>query len=97
MRTWWAAPQLSPSSQLTGARGPVPFPTPGCYRYSYVGQGQVLRLKGPDTLASSCLWHLQGPQDLMLKLRLEWKLADCRDRLAMYDAAGPLERRLITS
>ncbi|KAB0386144.1 hypothetical protein FD755_001100 [Muntiacus reevesi] len=71
--------------------------TLGCYRYSYVGQGQVLRLKGPDTLASSCLWHLQGPQDLMLKLRLEWKLADCRDRLAMYDVAGPLERRLITS
>lgn len=33
----------------------------------------------------------------MLKLRLEWTLADCRDRLAMYDAAGPLERRLITS
>ena len=33
----------------------------------------------------------------MLKLRLEWKLADCRDRLAMYDVAGPLERRLITS
>ncbi|KAF5919803.1 hypothetical protein HPG69_009792, partial [Diceros bicornis minor] len=71
--------------------------TLGCYRYSYVGQGQVLRLKGPDQLASSCLWHLQGPEDLMLKLRLEWKLADCRDRLAMYDAAGPLERRLITS
>uniref|UniRef100_A0A4W2IHG6 Transmembrane protease serine 6 n=1 Tax=Bos indicus x Bos taurus TaxID=30522 RepID=A0A4W2IHG6_BOBOX len=71
--------------------------TLGCYRYSYVGQGQALRLKGPDTLASSCLWHLQGPQDLMLKLRLEWKLADCRDRLAMYDVAGPLERRLITS
>uniref|UniRef100_A0A9L0JQI4 Transmembrane protease serine 6 n=1 Tax=Equus asinus TaxID=9793 RepID=A0A9L0JQI4_EQUAS len=71
--------------------------TLGCYRYSYVGQGQVLRLKGPDQLASSCLWHLQGPQDLMLKLRLEWKLADCRDRLAMYDVAGPLERKLITS
>ncbi|XP_059881586.1 transmembrane protease serine 6 isoform X1 [Delphinus delphis] len=71
--------------------------TLGCYRYSYVGQGQVLRLKGPDPLASSCLWHLQGPEDLMLKLRLEWMLADCRDRLAMYDVAGPLERRLITS
>ncbi|XP_035964606.1 transmembrane protease serine 6 [Halichoerus grypus] len=71
--------------------------TLGCYRYSYVGQGQVLRLKGPDYLASSCLWHLQGPKDLMLKLRLEWTLAECRDRLAMYDVAGPLERRLITS
>uniref|UniRef100_A0A8C0JUF4 Transmembrane protease serine 6 n=1 Tax=Canis lupus dingo TaxID=286419 RepID=A0A8C0JUF4_CANLU len=71
--------------------------TLGCYRYSYVGQGQVLRLKGPDHLASSCLWHLQGPKDLMLKLRLEWTLAECRDRLAMYDVAGPLERRLITS
>nr|KAF6370907.1 transmembrane serine protease 6 [Myotis myotis] len=71
--------------------------TLGCYRYSYVGRGQTLPLKGPDYLASSCLWHLQGPEDLMLKLRLEWTLADCRDRLAMYDAAGPLERRLITS
>lgn len=62
-----------------------------------MGRGQVLRLKGPDHLASSCLWHLQGPEDLMLKLRLEWTLADCRDRLAMYDVAGPLEGRLITS
>ncbi|XP_045042836.2 transmembrane protease serine 6 isoform X3 [Desmodus rotundus] len=71
--------------------------TLGCYRYSYVGRGQILQLKGPDYLVSSCLWHLQGPEDLMLKLRLEWTLADCRDRLAMYDVAGPLERRLITS
>ncbi|KFO36711.1 transmembrane protease serine 6 isoform X2 [Fukomys damarensis] len=71
--------------------------TLGCYRYSYVGQGQALRLKGPDQLASSCLWHLQGPQELMLKVRLEWTLPECRDRLAMYDAAGPLEKRLITS
>uniref|UniRef100_A0A8C9M8X1 Transmembrane serine protease 6 n=1 Tax=Panthera tigris altaica TaxID=74533 RepID=A0A8C9M8X1_PANTA len=85
------------SSWLTGVRGPVPLPPPGCYRYSYVGQGQVQRLKGPDHLPSSCLWHLQGPKDLMLKLRLEWTLAECRDRLAMYDVAGPLERRLITS
>lgn len=71
--------------------------TLGCYRYHSVGQGQVLRLKGPDQLAPSCLWHLQGPDQLMLKLRLEWTRPDCRDRLAMYDAAGPLERRLITS
>ncbi|XP_063094544.1 transmembrane protease serine 6 isoform X1 [Cavia porcellus] len=71
--------------------------TLGCYRYSYVGQGQALRLKGPDYLSSSCLWHLQGPQEHMLKVRLEWTLAECRDRLAMYDAAGPLEKRLITS
>uniref|UniRef100_I3NFA4 Transmembrane protease serine 6 n=1 Tax=Ictidomys tridecemlineatus TaxID=43179 RepID=I3NFA4_ICTTR len=70
--------------------------TLGCYRYSYVGRGQALRLKGPDHLASSCLWHLQGPQDLMLKLRLEWTLPECRDRLAVYDAPGPLEKRLIT-
>lgn len=71
--------------------------TLGCYRYSYVSQGQALRLKGPDHQASSCLWHLQGPEDLMLKLRLEWTRVDCRDRVAMYDAAGPLEKRLITS
>lgn len=33
----------------------------------------------------------------MIKLRLEWTLPDCRDRLAMYDTAGPLEKHLITS
>lgn len=85
------------ASQRTEIRAAVPLPPPGCYRYSYVGRGQVLQLKGPDYLATSCLWHLQGPKDLMLKLRLKWMLADCRDRLAMYDVAGPLERRLITS
>lgn len=85
------------ASQLTEIRAAVPLPCPGCYRYSYVGRGQVLQLKGPDYLAASCLWHLQGPKDLILKLRLKWMLADCRDRLAMYDVAGPLERRLITS
>ncbi|OBS69392.1 hypothetical protein A6R68_02010 [Neotoma lepida] len=69
----------------------------GCYRYSYVKPGQVLRLRGPDQQASSCLWHLQGPEELMLKVRLEWTQVDCRDRVAMYDAAGPLEKRLITS
>ncbi|XP_006156590.1 transmembrane protease serine 6 [Tupaia chinensis] len=71
--------------------------TLGCYRYSYVEQGQVQRLRGPDQLSSSCLWHLQGPEDSMLKLRLDWLLAECRDRLAMYDVPGPLERRLLTS
>ncbi|XP_004700767.1 transmembrane protease serine 6 [Echinops telfairi] len=71
--------------------------TLGCYRYNYVGQGQVLKLKGPDREAHNCLWHLQGPDDLMLKLRLEWVVTNCQDRLAMYDAAGPLEKRLITS
>ncbi|XP_031204396.1 transmembrane protease serine 6 isoform X1 [Mastomys coucha] len=71
--------------------------TLGCYRYSYVNPGQVLRLRGPDQQTTSCLWHLQGPEDLMLKVRLEWTRVDCRDRVAMYDAAGPLEKRLITS
>ncbi|XP_060245078.1 transmembrane protease serine 6 isoform X1 [Meriones unguiculatus] len=71
--------------------------TLGCYRYSYVKPNQVLRLRGPDQQSTSCLWHLQGPEDLMLKVRLEWTRVDCRDRVAMYDAAGPLEKRLITS
>lgn len=48
-------------------------------------------------MASSCLWHLHGLKGYMIKLRLEWTLPDCRDRLAMYDAAGPLEKHLITS
>ncbi|KAM8978101.1 transmembrane protease serine 6 [Sarcophilus harrisii] len=71
--------------------------TLGCYRYNYISEGQIVRLKGPDHIASSCLWHLQGPEGHMIKLRLEWMLAECRDRLAMYDVAGPLESRLITS
>ncbi|XP_064903822.1 transmembrane protease serine 6 isoform X2 [Columba livia] len=71
--------------------------TLGCYRYSYVQDDDVLRLEGPDYLASSCLWHLHGLEGYMIKLRLEWTLPDCRDRLAMYDTAGPLEKHLITS
>ncbi|NXQ00472.1 TMPS6 protease, partial [Vidua macroura] len=71
--------------------------TLGCYRYSYVQEDDVLRLEGPDYLASSCLWHLHGLKGYMIKLRLEWTLPDCRDRLAMYNAAGPLEKHLITS
>uniref|UniRef100_A0A8C4U2X3 Transmembrane serine protease 6 n=1 Tax=Falco tinnunculus TaxID=100819 RepID=A0A8C4U2X3_FALTI len=71
--------------------------TLGCYRYSYVQEDDVLRLEGPDYLASSCLWHLHSLKGYMIKLRLEWTLPDCRDRLAMYDAAGPLEKHLITS
>ncbi|XP_059582400.1 transmembrane protease serine 6 [Alligator mississippiensis] len=71
--------------------------TLGCYRYSYVREDEALKLKGPDYLASSCLWHLHGPKGHMIKLHLEWTLPDCRDRLAMYDEAGPLENRLITS
>nr|XP_020643360.1 transmembrane protease serine 6 [Pogona vitticeps] len=71
--------------------------TLGCYRYSYIREDSVLKLKGPDYLASSCLWHLHGPRGHMIKLRLEWTLPECRDRLAMYDVAGPLEKQLITS
>ncbi|XP_066490065.1 transmembrane protease serine 6 [Tiliqua scincoides] len=71
--------------------------TLGCYRYSYIREDTVLKLKGPDYLASSCLWHLHGPKGHMIKLHLEWTLSECRDRLAMYDGAGPLEQQLITS
>ncbi|KAM4671843.1 transmembrane protease serine 6 isoform 2-T2 [Amazona ochrocephala] len=71
--------------------------TLGCYRYIYVQEDDVLRLEGPDYLASSCLWHLHSLKGYMIKLRLEWTLTDCRDRLAMYNVAGPLEKHLITS
>uniref|UniRef100_A0A6I8NWI8 Transmembrane serine protease 6 n=1 Tax=Ornithorhynchus anatinus TaxID=9258 RepID=A0A6I8NWI8_ORNAN len=69
--------------------------TLGCYRYSYVEEGEIRHLKGPDYLSSSCLWHLQGPRDHMIKLHLEWTLPECRDRLVMYDVPGPQESRLI--
>ncbi|XP_029445926.1 transmembrane protease serine 6 [Rhinatrema bivittatum] len=68
-----------------------------CYRYSYIREHEVLRLKGPDYLSSSCLWHLQGPSNHMIKLYLKWTRLDCRDRLAMYDAPVPLESHLLTS
>ncbi|XP_010222428.1 PREDICTED: transmembrane protease serine 6 [Tinamus guttatus] len=71
--------------------------TLGCYRYSYLQEDDVFKLEGPDYLASSCLWHLHVLKGYMIKLRLEWTLPECRDRLAMYDAAGPLEKHLITS
>nr|XP_056703056.1 transmembrane protease serine 6 [Euleptes europaea] len=71
--------------------------TLGCYRYSYIMADEALRLKRPDYLASSCLWHLHAPKGHMIKLHLEWTLSECRDRLAMYDVAGPLEKQLITS
>ncbi|NXD09997.1 TMPS6 protease, partial [Nothocercus nigrocapillus] len=71
--------------------------TLGCYRYSYLREDDILKLEGPDYLASSCLWHLHVLKGYMIKLRLEWTLPECRDRLAMYDAAGPLEKHLITS
>nr|XP_033788727.1 transmembrane protease serine 6 [Geotrypetes seraphini] len=69
----------------------------GCYRYSYLREKEILRLKGPDYLSSSCLWHLQGPKTHMIRLHLEWTRWDCRDRLAMYDAHIPLESHLLTS
>lgn len=69
----------------------------GSYRYSYLRENEVLRLRGPDYLSSSCLWHLQGPNTHMIKLHLEWTRWDCRDRLAMYDAPVPLESHLLTS
>eukprot|EP00079_Xenopus_tropicalis_P015824 XP_004913946.1 PREDICTED: transmembrane protease serine 6 isoform X1 [Xenopus tropicalis] len=69
----------------------------GCYRYSYVRAGQEIRLKGPDYLSPSCVWHLQGPPAYLIRLRLKWTRSECRDRLAMYDAAAPLETHLITS
>ncbi|KAM4650840.1 transmembrane protease serine 6 isoform 2-T2 [Discoglossus pictus] len=69
----------------------------GCYRYSYVKPDQEIRLRGPDYLAPSCVWHLQGPPSYLLMLRLKWTRNDCRDRLAMYDSPAPLETHLITS
>ncbi|XP_053324640.1 transmembrane protease serine 6 isoform X1 [Spea bombifrons] len=69
----------------------------GCYRYTYVRAGQEIRLKGPDYLSPICVWHLQGPPSSLLKLWLKWTRPDCRDRLAMYDSAAPLETHLITS
>ncbi|XP_069509114.1 transmembrane protease serine 6 [Ambystoma mexicanum] len=69
----------------------------GCYRYSYLREGEVTSLKGPDYLFTRCLWHIQAPRGHMVKLRLQWKRTDCRDRLAMYDSPAPLESHLITS
>ncbi|MEE6525472.1 hypothetical protein FKM82_025509, partial [Ascaphus truei] len=68
-----------------------------CYRYSYVRTGTELHLRGPDYLSPTCVWHLQSASTHLLQLRLEWTRSECRDRLAMYDSAAPLETHLITS
>ncbi|XP_056380093.1 transmembrane protease serine 6 isoform X2 [Hyla sarda] len=68
-----------------------------CYRYSYVRPGQEIRLSGPDYTSPTCVWHIQGPPGHLLRLRLKWTRSDCRDRLAMYDAAAPLDTHIITS
>ncbi|XP_069823255.1 transmembrane protease serine 6 isoform X2 [Dendropsophus ebraccatus] len=68
-----------------------------CYRYSNVRTGQEIRLSGPDYTSPTCVWHVQGPPGHLLRLRLKWTRSDCRDRLAMYDAAAPLDTHIITS
>ncbi|KAM3915277.1 transmembrane protease serine 6 [Leptodactylus fuscus] len=67
-----------------------------CYKYSYVRAGQEIRLTGPDYTSPTCVWHIQGPPGHLLRLRLKWMRSDCRDRLAMYDAAAPLETHIIS-
>ncbi|XP_075039161.1 transmembrane protease serine 6 isoform X1 [Mixophyes fleayi] len=68
-----------------------------CYRYSYLHADQEIRLQGPDYTSPTCVWHIQGPPAHLLRLRLKWMRTDCRDRLAMYDAAAPHDTHIITS
>ncbi|XP_066450666.1 transmembrane protease serine 6 isoform X1 [Eleutherodactylus coqui] len=68
-----------------------------CYRYYYVRAGQEIRLSGPDYTSPTCVWHIQGPPNHLLRLKLKWSRSDCRDRLAMFDAAAPLDTHIITS
>ncbi|XP_058876894.1 transmembrane protease serine 6-like isoform X1 [Acipenser ruthenus] len=68
-----------------------------CYRYASVRVGVLTSLQGPDSLRSSCLWHIAAPAGQLVKLRLEWALSECRDRLAVYDSLSPDEGKLITS
>ncbi|XP_053353920.1 transmembrane protease serine 6 [Clarias gariepinus] len=68
-----------------------------CYRYQTVSGNAPVVLKGPDTQRSSCLWHLRAPEGSQLELRVEWRLPECRDRLAIYDSLAPADSTLITS
>ncbi|XP_028830286.1 transmembrane protease serine 6 isoform X2 [Denticeps clupeoides] len=68
-----------------------------CYRFQSVVSREPVKLRGPNTQLSSCLWHLQAPQGSQLELRVEWLLPECRDRLAVYDALTPSDSHLITS
>ncbi|XP_068111129.1 transmembrane protease serine 6 isoform X2 [Hyperolius riggenbachi] len=68
-----------------------------CYRYNYIRPGQDVRLLGPDYTSPTCVWHLQAPASHLLRLRLKWTRSECRDRLVMFDAAAPLDNRIITS
>ncbi|XP_041098181.1 transmembrane protease serine 6-like [Polyodon spathula] len=71
--------------------------TLSCYRYSSVRVGVLSSLPGPDSLRSSCLWHITAPAGQLVKLRLEWVLSECQDRLAVYDSLSPDDSKLITS
>ncbi|XP_066519682.1 transmembrane protease serine 6 [Hoplias malabaricus] len=68
-----------------------------CYRYQSVVSSSPVVLRGPNTQRSSCLWHLKAPEGSRLELRVEWLLAECRDRLAIYNSLAPVDSALITS
>ncbi|XP_048056798.1 transmembrane protease serine 6 isoform X2 [Megalobrama amblycephala] len=68
-----------------------------CYRYTSLLSTEPVLLEGPNTQRSSCLWHLRAPAGSRLELRVEWLLAECRDRLIIYDSVTPADSHLITS
>ncbi|XP_029014391.1 transmembrane protease serine 6 isoform X2 [Betta splendens] len=68
-----------------------------CHRYQKVTSSSRVALQGPDTQHSCCLWHLHAAPGSQLELHMEWLLAECRDRLLVYDSLTPTDTRLITS
>uniref|UniRef100_UPI00398E4C97 transmembrane protease serine 6 n=1 Tax=Pristiophorus japonicus TaxID=55135 RepID=UPI00398E4C97 len=68
-----------------------------CHSYKFINSGEGTNLDGPKSNSRSCFWHLQGPAGLLIKLRLEWLLIGCADRIAVYNEVTATHRTLLTS
>ncbi|XP_034043609.1 transmembrane protease serine 6 [Thalassophryne amazonica] len=68
-----------------------------CYNYQKVVSSSPVSLRGPNTLHSFCLWHLQAPSGFQVELQVKWLLVACWDRLMVYDGVTPSDSHLITT
>ncbi|XP_038639800.1 transmembrane protease serine 6 [Scyliorhinus canicula] len=67
-----------------------------CHSYHSVQSDQSIILNGPDSDSKSCFWHLQGPSGLLIKLRVEWLLVGCSDRILIYNDIATAFSTLLT-
>ncbi|XP_067875628.1 transmembrane protease serine 6 isoform X2 [Heterodontus francisci] len=68
-----------------------------CHSYSFISSDQSITLDGPKSNSKSCFWHLEGPDGLLIRLRVEWLLIGCGDWIAIYNKVTATDRTLLTS